>query len=56
MNNMNKIWIVGNISTELNLKENYIIEIILPSKYKKVGNEQVLKMSIEKMYEQIANN
>ena len=40
---------------ELNLKENYIIEIILPSKYKKVGNEQVLKMSIEKMYEQIAN-
>lgn len=40
---------------ELNLRENYKIEIILPSKYKKVGNEQILKMSIEKMYEQIAN-
>jgi hypothetical protein len=34
----------------------YKIEIILPNKYKKVGNEQILKMSIEKMYEQIANN
>ena len=40
---------------ELNLRENYKIEIILPAKYKKVGNEQKLKMSIEKMYEQIAN-
>lgn len=40
---------------ELNLRENYKIEIILPVKYKKVGNEQILKMSIEKMYEQIAN-
>ena len=40
---------------ELNLKENYKIQIILPIKYRKVGNEQVLKMSIEKMYEQIAN-
>ena len=40
---------------ELNLRENYKIEIILPAKYKKVGNEQILKMSIEKMYEQIAN-
>ena len=40
---------------ELNLRENYKIEIILPTKYKKVGNEQILKMSIEKMYEQIAN-
>lgn len=40
---------------ELNLRENYKIEIILPPKYKKVGNEQILKMSIEKMYEQIAN-
>ena len=39
---------------ELNLKENYKIQIILPIKYRKVGNEQVLKMSIEKMYEQIA--
>ena len=46
-----------NIKTpELNLEENYKIEIILPNKYKKVGNEQILKMSIEKMYEQIANN
>ena len=42
-------------ATELNLRENYKIEIILPAKYKKVGNEQILKMSIEKMYEQIAN-
>ena len=41
---------------ELNLKENFKIQIILPIKYKKVGNEQVLKMSIEKMYEQIAEN
>lgn len=41
---------------ELNLKENYKIQIILPIKYKKIGNEQVLKLSIEKMYEQIANN
>ena len=32
------------------------IKIILPNKYKKIGNEQILKMSIEKMYEQIANN
>ena len=39
----------------MNLRENYKIEIILPAKYKKVGNEQILKMSIEKMYEQIAN-
>ena len=41
---------------ELNLKQNYKIEIILPNKYKKVGNEQILKISIEKMYEQIAQN
>ena len=41
---------------ELNLKENYKIQIILPIKYRKVGNEQVLKMTIEKMYEQIAEN
>ena len=46
-----------NIKTpELNLKENYKIEIILPNKYKEVGKEQILKISIEKMYEQIANN
>ena len=41
---------------ELNLNENLKIQIVLPIKYKKVGNEQVLKMSIEKMYEQIAEN
>lgn len=41
---------------ELNLEENYKIKIILPNKYKKVGSEQILKISIEKMYEQIANN
>lgn len=41
---------------ELNLGENYKIQIKLPNKYKKIGNEQILKMSIEKMYEQIANN
>lgn len=40
---------------ELNLQKNYKIEIVLPNKYKKVGNEQILKISIEKMYEQIAN-
>lgn len=46
-----------NIKTpELSLQQNYKIEIILPNKYKKVGNEQILKISIEKMYEQIANN
>lgn len=46
-----------NIKTpELNLESNYKIEIILPNKYKKVGNEQILKISIEKMYEQIAQN
>lgn len=45
-----------NIKTpELNLEDNYQIKIILPLKYKKVGNEQILKMCIEKMYEQIAN-
>ena len=40
---------------ELNLRENYKIEIILPTKYKKISNEEILKISIEKMYEQIAN-
>ena len=46
-----------NIKTpELNLEENYKIKIILPNKYKKIGNEQILKISIEKMYEQIAKN
>lgn len=44
-----------NIDTpELNLEENYEIKIILPMKYKKIGNEQILKISIEKMYQQIA--
>lgn len=41
---------------ELNLGENYKIQIKLPNKYRKIGNEQILKISIEKMYEQIANN
>ena len=41
---------------ELNLKENYKIQIVLPIKYKKIGNEQVLKMSIKKMYDQSAEN
>ena len=46
-----------NIKTpELNLKANYTIEIVLPNKYKKIGNDQILEISIEKMYEQIANN
>ena len=46
-----------NVKTpELNLEKNYKIEIILPNKYKKIGSEQILKISIEKMYEQIANN
>ena len=46
-----------NIKTpELNLKANYTIEIVLPNKYKKIGSDQILEISIEKMYEQIANN
>ena len=46
-----------NIKTpELNLEDNSEIKIILPNKYRKIGNEQILKISIEKMYEQIANN
>lgn len=45
-----------NIKTpELNIEENSEIKITLPNKYKKIGNEQILKMSIDKMYEQIAN-
>ena len=44
-----------NINTpELNMKENYIIELIVPKKYKKIGTEAIEKMAIEKMYEQIA--
>ena len=46
-----------NIKTpELNLEENYKIEIKLPNKYKDIGNEQILKISIEKMYDQIAKD
>jgi len=46
-----------NIKTpELSLEQNYKIEIVLPNKYKKIGNEQILKISIDKMYEQIAKN
>lgn len=41
---------------ELNIEENYEIKIILPNKYRKIGNEQILKMSINKMYEQIAKS
>ena len=43
-------------NAELNLKDNSIIEIVLPNKYKKIGNEKILQTSIEKMYEQIAND
>ena len=32
----------------MNLEKNYRIEITLPNKYKKIGNEQILKISIEK--------
>ena len=35
------------------IEENYEIKIILPNKYRKIGNKQILKMSINKMYEQI---
>lgn len=46
-----------NIKTpELSLEENAEIKIILPNKYRKIGNDQILKISIEKMYEQIAKN
>ena len=46
-----------NIKTpELSLEENSEIKIILPMKYRKIGNEQILKISIQKMYEQIAIN
>ena len=51
-----KVYYKNIITPELNLEENYQIKIILPIKYKKIGNEQILKISIEKMYEQIANN
>lgn len=38
---------------ELNV-EDKIIKISLPNKYKKVNNEKILDMAIDKMYEQIA--
>ena len=41
-------------ATELTIGNNSEINIILPNKYKKIGNEEILKKSIEKMYEEIA--
>lgn len=41
---------------ELTVEKNSEIIITLPTKYKKISNEEILKISIEKMYEQIANN
>lgn len=43
-------------TTELTIENNSEINIILPNKYKKIGNEEILKRSIEKMYEEIAKN
>ena len=40
-------------TSELNL-DNAKIQIILPKKYKKIGNEKIIKAIIDKMYEQIA--
>lgn len=40
--------------TELNIDKK-TIKISLPSRYKKVGNKEILDLAIEKMYEQIAN-
>ena len=34
--------------------ENKLIKISLPNKHKKMNNEKILDMAIEKMYEQIA--
>ena len=46
-----------NVKTpELNIEKNYKIKIIIPNKYKKIGNGPIVEMSIKKMYEQIANN
>ena len=39
---------------KLNLKEKEI-EISLPSKYKKINNDTIIEMLLEKMYEAIAN-
>ena len=38
---------------KLNLKENEI-EISLPSKYKKINNDSIIEILLEKMYEAIA--
>ena len=38
------------------IEKNYKIKIIIPNKYKKIGNGPIIEMSIKKMYEQIANN
>ena len=43
-------------ATELTIGNNSEINIILPNKYKKIGNEEILKRTIEKMYEEIAKN
>lgn len=49
--------IYKNIKTpELNLGKESEIKITLPSKYRKVGNDRILKISIQKMYEQIAKD
>ena len=46
-----------NVKTpELNKEKNNKIKIIIPNKYKKIGNGPIIEMSIKKMYEQIANN
>ena len=41
-------------TSKLNLKEKQI-EICLPTKYKKVNNELIIEMLLEKMYDAIAN-
>lgn len=38
---------------ELNLEDN-VINIYLPNKYKKVGNTEILKLALKKMYDEIA--
>ena len=47
-------WVYKNIKiTELDI-EGKIIKISLPNKYKKINNNEILDLAIEKMYEQIA--
>ena len=44
-----------NIKTpELNIESNFKINVILPNKYNKIKSEEILKIAIQKMYEQIA--